>query len=151
MSGEAQIVEISKNEIHLIQPLWNALNQHHWEQSAHFKSHFCSFSFSDRCRKLLAAEALHILAAQENNQLVGYCIASTHQDVGEIDSLYVLPEYRSQQLGEILTTKAMEWLTQQSCSELNVYVAEGNEQASSFYERFGFRHRFNVLQIKNPK
>ena len=49
----------------------------------------------------------------------------------------------------LLTEAAMSWLSSLECSQVNVYVAEGNEEAIPFYEKFGFKKRFHVLQIKN--
>ena len=49
----------------------------------------------------------------------------------------------------LLTESAMSWLSDLDCSQISIYVAEGNEEAIPFYEKFGFKKRFHVLQIKN--
>ncbi len=144
-----EIVEIPKDSIDEIEPLWRELNSHHYERSKNFKVHFSSFTFAERSKKLLAMDKLAIFAAKEDSELVGYCIASSSNGAGEIDSLYVKPQFQRASLGMLLTESAMSWLSGLECSQVSVYVAEGNEDAIPFYEKFGFKKRFQVLQIKN--
>lgn len=142
------IVEIPKDRIYEIGPLWCELNAHHHEKSQNFKKHFSSLTFSDRLKKLLAMEHMKIFAAKANSGLVGYCIASLCNETGEIDSLYIKPQFQGFSLGQQLTEAAMSWLSSLGCSRIRVAVAEGNEKAIPFYEKFGFKKRFHVLQIK---
>ena len=80
-----EIVEIPKDRIDEIEPLWRELNSHHYDRSEYFKGHFSSFTFAERSKKLLAMEKLTIFAAKEKSELVGYCIASSNNGFGEID------------------------------------------------------------------
>ena len=88
-----EIVEIPKDRIDEIEPLWRELNSHHHERSENFKGHFSSFTFAERSKKLPAMDKLAIFAARENSELVGYCIASSNNGAGEIDSLYIKPRF----------------------------------------------------------
>ncbi|MCP4552197.1 MAG: GNAT family N-acetyltransferase [Bacteroidetes bacterium] len=144
-----EIVEIPKDRMDEIELLWRELNVHHHERSINFKGHFSSLTFAERSKKLLAQDKLTIFAAKENSELVGYCIASSSNGTGEIDSLYIRPQFQGASLGQLLTESAVSWLSGLNCGQINVYVAEGNEEAIPFYEKFGFKKRFNVLQIKN--
>ena len=90
-----------------------------------------------------------IFAAKENSELIGYCIASANNGVGEIDSLYNKATISMCMIGMLLSESAMSWLSGLNCSQINVYVAEGNEEIIPFYERFDFKERFHALQIKN--
>jgi len=145
-----EIIEIPPDRIDEIEPLWRELNTHHHEKSTNFKDHFSSFTFAERAEKLFAMDKLAIFAARENAELAGYCIASWHNGAGEIDSLYIKPRFRKASLGMLLTNAAMSWLSGLNCSQISIYVAEGNEAAIAFYEKFGFKKRFEVLQIKTP-
>ncbi|WP_200284739.1 GNAT family N-acetyltransferase [Rhabdochromatium marinum] len=147
--NKMEIIEIPKESIHEIEPLWRELNSHHHEKSNNFKGHFSSFTFTERSKKLLAMDNLAIFAVKENSELVGYCIASSNNGAGEIDSLYIKPQFRGASLGMLLTESAMAWLSGLNCSQISVYVAEGNEDAIPFYEKFDFKTRFHVLQIIN--
>ena len=143
-----EIVEISKERTDEIEPLWRELNFHHYEKSENFKGHFSSFTFAERSKQLLAKDKLTIFTARENSELVGYCIASSSNGIGEINSLYVKPQFRGTLLGKLLTESAMLWLSGLNCSQISICVVDGNEEAIPFYEKFGFKKRFNVLQIK---
>ena len=143
-----EIIQLSKDRIDEIEPLWRELNSHHHEKSKNFKEHFSSFTFAERSKKLLAVDELVIFAARKNSELVGYCIASSNNGTGEIDSLYIKPQFRGASLGKLLTESAMLWLSGLNCSQISVSVVDGNEEAIPFYEKFGFKKRFDVLQIK---
>ncbi len=143
------IVKIPRDRINEIELLWNELNSHHHEKSENFKDHFSSFTFAERSNKLVAMEKLAIFAAKINSELVGYCIASSNNGSGEIDSLYIKPDFRGEAIGRQLTEAAMSWLSDLDCDQISVAIAEGNQQAIPFYEKFGFKKRFDVLQIKN--
>lgn len=143
------IVEIPKDRICEIEHLWCELNSHHLENTENFKDHFSSFTFLERSKQLLSMEKLAVFAAKSNCELVGYCIASSNNGRGELDSLYIKPQFQIASLGSQLTDAAMSWLSSLGCSQISVAVAEGNEEAIPFYEKFGFKKRFHVLQIRN--
>jgi len=94
-------------------------------------------------------ENLVVFAAKVNSELVGYCIASSTNGVGEVDSLYINPRFQGASLGLQLTEAALSWLRELGCSQISVAVSVGNEEAIPFYGKFGFKKRFHVLQIKN--
>lgn len=146
---EMDIVEISKESIDEIEPLWEELNYLHYEKSSYLKDHFSSSTFKERRKKMLETEKLLILAVKKEDELMGFCVASVNGKIGEIDLLYVRKNYHGKNIGKVLTDKAMGWLNSHNCSELNVYIAEGNEIVLPVYEQFGFKKRFHVLQIKN--
>lgn len=143
------IETLDKTQINEIEPLWTELNSLHYEKSKHFKDHYASFQFAKRIETLLAKDHLAIFVAKEGENLWGYCIATSDKEVGEVDSLYIKPVYRGESLGAHLMETAVSWLNSLNCSHINVSVADGNEDVIPFYEKFGFKKRFQVLQIKN--
>jgi ribosomal protein S18 acetylase RimI-like enzyme len=144
-----EIVELSKEQLNEIEPLWLELNVHHSQRSKNFGQHFESYTFEKRSKSLLAAEDLKVFAAKTNSSLVGYCIASLNNGAGEIDSIYIKQSFQNASLGKQLTNSAISWLTGLGCKKISVSVAEGNEEAIPFYEKLGFKRRFHVLQIEN--
>lgn len=106
-----EIVTIPRESIDEIESLWRELNSHHHKRSRNFKEHFESFTFEKRSKKLLAMDNLAIFVAKENSEMVGYCIASSKDANGEIDSLYVKPQFQRSSLGMLLTESAMAWLS----------------------------------------
>jgi ribosomal protein S18 acetylase RimI-like enzyme len=143
---------LSMDNLHLIEPLWEKLNALHHEKSTHFKNHFVRQTFEERSAKWrgLPEECVYIGAAREkeNGSIVAYCVCSVQGESGELDSIYVEPEYRGQNIGRKLAANGLAWLKQRGCRYIDVLVAEGNETALPFYEKLGFGVRGTVLRMK---
>jgi len=141
-----EVIKLDNAEIDKISDLWRELNSLHYELSANFKSHFAAMDFEKRKESIQLNQKLAVFAAPQAGEYVGYCICSVNNLVGEIDSLFVKERSRSSGLGSALTRTALQWLNENNCEKINISVAEGNRQVLSFYEKFGFRHRFYVMQ-----
>lgn len=135
-----------------IQELWEALNQHHRDAAVNFKTHYDKFTFEMRKIKLLQKAKngqmrIEIAIDQETARNVGYCISQIEcSGDAEMESLYVLENYRGLGLGEKLLSNALAWMDEMGAHTKTVTVAVGNEKAFSFYERFGFYPRKTVLE-----
>jgi diamine N-acetyltransferase len=143
---DIHIVQLDYLQIGDIKTLWETLNSYHLAKSIHFKDHFSAFTFDARIIKLQKKENLAIFMALCGSQKCGYSIASVYDDMGEVDSLFVIEAQRGNKLGQVLFLKAVDWLKDQGCNLINVAIADGNEHVVSFYERFGFKKRFTVVQ-----
>ncbi len=70
---------------------------------------------------------------------IGYCISTIDREqIGEIDSLFVLPEWRGMALGHTLITRSLNWLREQGVQRTRLSVAAGNEQVFGSYAKHGF-------------
>ncbi|PFW82406.1 GNAT family N-acetyltransferase [Bacillus pseudomycoides] len=91
------------------------------------------------------------VAINENQQVIGYGIASMKQDLvsnmlyGQVDELYVASEYRRQQVAKNLVDNLMNWFNQQDISLFHVYVDLENELALEFWEKIGINREFFIL------
>jgi len=136
-----------------IQPLWEKLNQHHAEISTHFGTEFQSKTFGERKSALLekyAAGEIRIDFAQSQQVAIGYLMSAIDsKGVGEIESIYIEESFRRQAIGEELMHRALVWLDGQNVHTKVIAVAVGNEQAYSFYERFGFFPRVMMLKQRD--
>ena len=66
--------------------------------------------------------------------------------IGTFKLLYVMPEYRDLHIGAELSSRIMTWLkSQQDADDLWVFVANGNEDVASFYEKLGFHFSHSVF------
>jgi ribosomal protein S18 acetylase RimI-like enzyme len=136
----------------LVQTLWEKLNTHHQIHSRHFSKHFKEISFLKRKQSLLekaASGALHIGLASDMDKkaYVGYCISTVSRNGdGEIESIYVEPEYRRQGIGETLMQKALSWMKGRNAESKVLGVVAGNEEVFDFYSRFGFFPRITILK-----
>ena len=147
-----EILELAREDLSLIKPLWERLNRLHREKSVHFADHFDRFTFDARSRELVLKSRLGIFAARhgKGEPYEAYCIVSLEGGTGEIDSLYVSPDCRGTGTGSRLMERGLEWLAGSGCEKIRISVAHGNEQALGFYEKFGFKKRFTVLEQIRP-
>ncbi|MBP1730487.1 MAG: acetyltransferase family [Deltaproteobacteria bacterium] len=140
-----EIIELDRSRLPEIEALWKELNAHHAQRSSNFKQYFDTLTFQDRIKQLLYKEDLSLFVGSDAGVCVGYCIVTAERNKGEVDSIYVRASHRGQRIGHELMSRAMEWLRTKECTEIVIYVAEGNEQALSFYEKYGFSRRFTVM------
>ena len=77
-----------------------------------------------------------IWSAKERNKVVGFCVAAKGIDSGQIEALYISPEYQGRHVGSNLMKEAVAWLNPEH--DAIVEVAKYNEKAISFYKAFGF-------------
>src|SRR6056297_377292 len=128
MMDKGIVIEIlEKKQIDVIKPLWEALNKHHERKSIHFKKRFQQFTFETRKTVLLNKEKLFLLTAKNYEKLIGYCISSKTVKEGEIESLFVEPQYRKTGIGKQFIRKSINWLENENVEEIVLKVAAGNE------------------------
>lgn len=136
--------------------LWEQLNEHHKKNTTHFHQRYADFTFSKRkaafLEKIQSGSVMRIDLARDMRSgfVIGYCISSvSRQKVGEIESIYIDENYRGKGIGGSLLQKAIEWMDTLVVNKKIVGVAAGNEQAFSFYSRYGFCPCLTVLEQKN--
>jgi diamine N-acetyltransferase len=138
-----------------IRPLWVQLNEHHLRKARVFRSRYEEWTFDDRkayFTKKAGEGLLRVDIAYDTgaSRPVGYCVSSiTREKVAEIESIFVEPEYRSQGIGTGLMTRALGWMDRCGAERKRVFVADGNEEAWGFYQRFGFFPRMTVLEQRS--
>jgi len=133
--------------------LWEELNKQHLSLSPYFKDCYRTLTFKDRKssiqQKAFGGEIRVDLALDDQERSVAYCITSIDRWLtGEIDSIFVCPQYRGQGIGTTLMEKALNWLKVKGAKKNVVSVAVGNEQTYVFYEHFGFFPRRTLLEQK---
>ena len=138
------IVEKNIKDIDLIKPLWEQLNELHYEKSVNFKKRFADYKFEKRIEGIIKkAERgiikLDILFDDEKNKYVGYCLNSIEDFQGEIESIFIEQEYRKYGQGGRLMESALEWFKDKNISDIKINVVYNNSDALPFYERYGFR------------
>ncbi len=136
-----------------IRPLWQELNKQHLCLSSHFKEYYQHLTFEDRkhaiLQRIVRGGQLRVDLALDANTLVGYCVSSIDRTLtGEIDSIYVDKAFRGRGIGSTLVKNALAWLDSKGSKKNIVSVGVGNEQAWSFYEKFGFYPRRTMLEQK---
>lgn len=143
----------NEDYLDLIRPLWEKLNKHHKKNSIHFKHKFFKFNFTIRIEKLkekIKNGDLKVTIAKDINKniIVGYSISSLSKDIGEIESIYVEPEYRGNNIGDYFMKSSIEWFEKSKVRHIQIGVITGNEEVFSFYERYGFYPKVTILSKK---
>ncbi|GAB6275059.1 MAG: GNAT family N-acetyltransferase [Peptococcaceae bacterium] len=147
------------NETYLdiIGPLWEKIKEHHRVKSKYFSERYSQITFNDRKKVFLEkakSGAVRIDLAKDLNRdkYVGYCVSSiTGDNEGEIDSIYVEADYRRMGIGDCLMKKTLEWMDTLSVEIRKIVIAVGNEEAISFYERYGFFPLFTTVMQKSDR
>ena len=149
------VTYVSGNEslIDRVASLWEELNRQHLSLSPYFKNYYRTLTFEDRKRSIqqgaFGGEIRVDLALDDSGQPIAYCISTIDRWLtGEIDSIFVAPQYRGQGIGTLLMEKALDWLKVKGAKKNIVSIAVGNEQAYVFYEQFGFFPRRTLLEQK---
>ncbi|MHC1683556.1 MAG: GNAT family N-acetyltransferase [Clostridiaceae bacterium] len=152
--GKVLFIVGNEGLLDYVKPLWEELNQHHKLKSSNFKSHHTNMTFQDRKEKfynLLDKCELRVELAKdsEKDKFIGYCISSFEENiVGEIESIFVMKEYRGNGIGEKFMKNALNYMDKVNCVKRKIAVAEGNENAFGFYSKFGFYPRLTILEQK---
>jgi [ribosomal protein S5]-alanine N-acetyltransferase len=151
---EIEYIEKNREDLDLVQPLWEKLNAHHLAISLDFKDHFQKMNFKIRKEELLKKSrdgALHIVLARDRQtgQYVGMSVASLNAEkLGELESIYVEKDYRGGDIGDGLITRVLGWLESMAAATITLGVGGGNENVFGFYRRYGFYPRITILERK---
>jgi len=147
--------QLTKKQLGTIKPLWEELNEIHFDDSVYFKDHFLAMSFETRAARWqgLPEEDVHLLVVyDEKNVAVGYCVSTVKGDrSGEVDSLFLRPAFRGSGIGKTLMVKSVEWLNGRNCQPIRLAVSYGHESVLGFYERLGFYPRLTILEWKTQE
>ncbi|HEX3287992.1 MAG TPA: GNAT family N-acetyltransferase [Mycobacterium sp.] len=144
-------------DLDLLGPLWVAVHHRH-EESMPELAPYVSDAETWRARRKLYEELLAkpdtlLLVALVDGEPVGYGLAhlfavedtwiedtwTTGDRIGEIESLSVLPQYRSSGLGSQLLERLEDHLHERGVDDLILGALAGNADAIRLYERRGYQ------------
>ena len=153
-SGDVIYDVLDSTGLETISELWSRLNDHHREVTIGWKAHFARFTFEERAKRLTkAGKCLRVDLARDGatGTAVGYCICSVDDSQhGELESIYIDPDYRCGGVGERLARNGITWMESCGATDIEIVVAVGNEPALLFYERLGFSPRTYHLR-RHPR
>ena len=79
------------------------------------------------------------LIYEENNKIIGFINYDIIYDKSEIEYIYVLEEYRRQNIASKLLNQMIEELNQKNIKNITLEVNENNKAAINFYKKFLFK------------
>ncbi|MDP3564988.1 MAG: GNAT family N-acetyltransferase [Methanoregula sp.] len=147
-------ITADEHDLEKIRHLWVQLNEHHHERASHFRLHYEQMNFGDRkayFEKIASTGTLRLDLARDpvTDRFVGYCASSISSDnTGEIESIFVEPDYRSHHIGSRLISRALDGMDACGVWRKRVSIGDGNEEAWAFYRKFGFYPRMTILEQK---
>ncbi len=150
-----EYIETNEHCSELTESMNQKLVDYHQERSEHFASHFAAMSVSGGALARLekAVEGgirIDLAKDRDTGELVGYCISTiSKSEQGEIDSIFVEPEYRGSGIGGELMEKALSWMDERSIIKRVLSVGAGNEEVFTFYSRYNFYPRTIILEQVN--
>ncbi|MBV9874783.1 MAG: GNAT family N-acetyltransferase [Verrucomicrobia bacterium] len=158
---QLKFVEGGAELLDKIESLWKQQTALHAEKSLHFAESFTTANFSDRKsvfeQKARTGTLLIVLAMVGSDQIVGYTVCSICEElsdlgvckIGEVDSMFILAEFRRLGIGRKFLVRSMEWFEQNGAGKVIALVAVGNEEVLEFYRHAGLLPRAILLQRKD--
>jgi GNAT superfamily N-acetyltransferase len=146
-------------EIDLVEPIWNALQEHHVEVTPELDPQTPKRELreawrvrrSKYARWLEDPETFFVLA--EDGEPIGYAFVTvgppyaswaTGERIAELETLSVLPEHRGGSVGAALIEAVWKRLAERGVEDMAITTTMTNVDAHRFYERQGFSQGFVV-------
>jgi GNAT superfamily N-acetyltransferase len=153
-------------ELDAVEPLWNALQEHHAEISPDLGSGTPKRATAEAWRirrgkyeRWLKDPDTFFVIAESEDEPVGYAFVTvgpgyasweTGERLAELETLSVLPEQRGTGIGAALLDVAWKRLATLGVEDMAITTTTTNVDSHRFYEREGFRQRFVVYYGKAP-
>jgi len=142
--------DIDRNNIKLIEELWNQNKEYHIEIETYFKNKYECLNFKKRMEEIFCDDdrIIKITVAKIEETVVGYCISGIKENVGEIISIHVCRKNRKNNIGSELIKKHIEWMENKECKNIGVYVSSINTKTIEFYARNGFKNNLVYMEMR---
>jgi ribosomal protein S18 acetylase RimI-like enzyme len=140
-------------------PIIVALNHALFQEDAGQRDPFMNLNWpheegEDYVTKLLHSEKSIGMLAERKGQAIGYLVGYLKPSsslrpvrIAELESMYVGEEHRSQEVGQQLVSRFLEWVREQGAERVSVTAYVANEGAVSFYKRMGFIPKNLTLEL----
>jgi ribosomal protein S18 acetylase RimI-like enzyme len=136
------IENLEYTEIGNIMHLLSALADHHNKISVYFSGFYPLKPFEKVISEISqkAKDGYSTVdAVKENGQIIAFSQYTIEQNLGKLEFLAVLPEYRGRGYGRLLMDKLLKYFKIKKIERIELKVAYGNDDTKRFYEHYGFR------------
>lgn len=152
------------DEIDAVEPLWNALQEHHAQITPELDPQTPKRELGDAWRvrrskyvRWLEDPETFFIVAEAQTSPIGYAFVTvgpgyaswkTGQRAGVLETLSVLPEHRGSGVGAALIEAAWTRLDELGIDDMAITTTKTNVDSHRFYEREGFSQAFVVYHGK---
>lgn len=145
----SEICDIPFEEVESIRELWEKNCRYHEKISEYFKEDYANASFVRRMKGFseYSPENIKITIAKEDGVLIGYCISTIKDGVGELDTLHVDERLRGKGVGKEIVLRHVDWL-KKHCKVIGVTVSQENDSTIRFYRKMGFFPNTLYMKMK---
>ena len=157
----------SVEEIDVVEPMWNALQEHHVRITPELDPRTPGRELADAWRVRRAKyvhwledpETFFVVAEDERGPMgyafvtvgPGYASWRTGDRAGVLETLSVLSDHRGGGVGAALIEAAWERLAELGIDDMAITTTKTNVDAHRFYERMGFSQGFVIYHGKRPR
>lgn len=145
-----EIFDISYDEVDIIKDLWEKNRQYHERTSEYFKESYRFLNFNERIKafSVFSKDTIKITVAKINGKCVGYCLSTSVNGKGELESMHVDEVKRGNGIGTKLVARHLQWMKEKNCEVIGVTVSQENEATIGFYRKMGFFPNTLYMQQK---
>lgn len=137
------IRDIPFSQISIIKDLWEKNRKYHEDISEHFGDIYSDLIFEERINSFSLFDSGHIkISVAENaskGMLLGYCISTFEETIGETQTLHVDLNERNKGIGKKLMDHHINWMKDNGCKIITITVAVENTNTIEFYKTLGFK------------
>ena len=141
--------EIASNEACKLQNCLLALAAHHNKVSVNFKGCYPKIPVEQTIKNFssdLDNGKSYIAVIENDDKVIGFCKINIDNNIGALEYLIVLDNYRGLGYGAELMEWALSKFSYCGVHDIDVMVADGNE-AISLYEKYGFKMNAHILRL----
>lgn len=156
--SDPEIVEYISGKEELLDrvgPMWERLNEQHAGLQKDFPEYYKARTYERRRKEFMEHSKggklfVDIAINKGNGHDLGYCVATMYADgEGEIESIYIEPEYRRKGIGDHMMKMAFKRFEEEGAAPITLILAAGNEGVMGFYRKYGFAPKYIGLQRKD--
>lgn len=144
---------LDSNEINKILPLLKFLAENDDNVSKNFKGigMYPTESFDQTISKIskkVKNGSSRVDVIKNNDRIIGFIQYTIAENIGEINYIVILPEFKGKGYGKILFERALNYFETQKVKRVDLGVVYGNDSAKMFYEKYGFKTSCLIMTLK---
>ncbi len=153
VAQEAQVLQGQERDLPEVVRLWELLMDEHAAFDHHFRRRSLSGLHLRQSLLVQLSQPEHLLLVVRCGfRIVGFLTAQVlraplfHTSrIGQIVDVFLLPEWRSQKVGEELVKLAVEWFHSMELTQIDLNVAIDNQVGRGFWAKHGFKPYLHVV------